>query len=493
MRGTLASGVPWEQELIAERKPFSDRPVLLPLWGRARVRELEDRFVADANADESLRNEILQCSLSCNVLCRFTAFVAVDETEKVASQSPPHRIVQPVEHPEGWRHSAVRPLRQSDLIPVPGRAPTINSSAAPLPKQFSDLMLQKGIISPDQLSEAERRSQHSGQDVGEALVMMGYATSDEVGRVLAEAYQLPFVDLRKVEVDEQIVELVPESVARENDILPYLAEGGALTVAMSNPADTETIEKLRFILNRDIRSVVAPREMIREAINRYYGDVEGESADSMLQEFTDTAIDFCSTSDDMSVERAVFDLSEPSGFDGSIGDDFYLGPPPVPVNRLGIAGRSKFERQSPSPSPSEAPIVRLVQLIMAEAVQLRTSHLILQPGEDAVTVIHVIDGKEVERDRIPLQLLASVVTRLKILANVDVSICDQPQTGKIEFTVGDRSASCIIHFAVFEEGATVLMDFTGQSTGTHAVPEQDPPDVVRRWWERRKPDNPPSA
>ncbi len=107
-----------------------------------------------------------------------------------------------------------------------------------------------------------------------------------------------FVDLAAVRIDDAIIQLVPESVARENTIIPYQEDGDSLIVLVSDPFDLETIEKLRFILNRRIETALAPKETINDAINRYYGQVEGESADSILQEFTDTQIDFTETAED---------------------------------------------------------------------------------------------------------------------------------------------------------------------------------------------------
>ena len=89
-----------------------------------------------------------------------------------------------------------------------------------------------------------------------------------------------------------VLELMPESVARENMVLPMSQDNGALKIIMSDPSDFDTVQKLQFILNKDIQPVLAPREQIVEAINRHYGQSETESVDSMLQEFTDTAIDF---------------------------------------------------------------------------------------------------------------------------------------------------------------------------------------------------------
>ena len=106
---------------------------------------------------------------------------------------------------------------------------------------------------------------------------------------------MQFVNLTETTVPAAVVEMVPESVARENVVLPLSHENGVLRIAMSDPSDFTTLEKLQFILNKDIHPVLAPREQIVEAINRHYGQSETESVDSMLAEFTDTAIDFTET------------------------------------------------------------------------------------------------------------------------------------------------------------------------------------------------------
>ena len=162
---------------------------------------------------------------------------------------------------------------------------------------FTDFLIRQKVISPDQLAEAEQMSKASRMGVGEALSRLGYATGDEVMRAMARSHGLEYVNLSEVVIPPAVVELVPESVARENAILPLAEEDGALKVIVSDPLDFDTFEKLRFILNRKVEIALAPRENILEAINRHYGQTEGESADSMLQEFTDTAIDFTETED----------------------------------------------------------------------------------------------------------------------------------------------------------------------------------------------------
>ncbi|HWL72506.1 MAG TPA: hypothetical protein VNQ74_01380, partial [Burkholderiaceae bacterium] len=181
------------------------------------------------------------------------------------------------------------------------------------------------------------------------LVKQGYATSEQVMQAMADLHGYEFFDLRDVPIPPSVVELVPESVARENAVIPLAEEDGALKVLVSDPFDYETFEKLQFILNRKVNIALATRESILEAINRNYGQMGDESADSMLQEFTDTAIDFTETEDDA----------------GGGGDD--------------------------DVDETSAPIVRLVQLMISEAVQLRASDIHIEPFADQVRIRYRID------------------------------------------------------------------------------------------------------
>ena len=183
--------------------------------------------------------------------------------------------------------------------------------------EFTDLLLRQGVVSLDQLSEAEKLAEERGIDVGDSLIDLEYATPEEVAEAMAKFHKVPYVDLRSTQIPEDVIELVPESVARENTVIPYSASDGSLRVLLSDPFDLETVEKLRFILNQKIETALAPKSAITAAINKYYGQVEGESADSMLQEFTDTAIDFTETDGGMSDgdgrrRRLMIDSTPPS-------------------------------------------------------------------------------------------------------------------------------------------------------------------------------------
>ena len=146
---------------------------------------------------------------------------------------------------------------------------------------FTDILIRKQILGPGQLEEARNLQQQTGAKLQDALVKLGYASTEEVMSAVAEFHSLQFVNLAEVTIPASVIELVPESVARENVVLPMAQENGALKIIMSDPNDFETMQKLQFILNKDIQPVLAPREQIIEAINRHYGQTETESVDSM--------------------------------------------------------------------------------------------------------------------------------------------------------------------------------------------------------------------
>ena len=279
---------------------------------------------------------------------------------------------------------------------------------------YTEILIRQGVISPEQLAEAQQVVAQSGTSLSEALTQLGYATGEEVMRAMAEQHGLDYVNLAEVSIPPSVVELVPESVARENVAIPLSESDGKLTVIVSDPMDYDTFDKLRFILNRQIEIALAPREAILEAINRHYGQTVGESADSMLQEFTDTAIDFTETMQE----------SE--------------------------AGEEEVDESS-------APVVRLVQLVITEAVQLRASDIHIEPFEDRIRVRYRIDGMLVERDSPPKRLLGAILSRIKILSKLDIAERRRTQDGRIKVSVGEKELDLRVSVIPTSHGQSVVM------------------------------------
>jgi type IV pilus assembly protein PilB len=283
-------------------------------------------------------------------------------------------------------------------------------------RDWTEILVKRGVVGPDQIKEAQRMG---NLPLEEALTKLGYAAPNDIMKAKAEQYGMDFVELNEIEIPASVVELVPESLARENVVMPLASQNGAIKVIMHNPMDFETIEKLHFVLNREIEVALAPQEAILEAINRYYGSAttETESVDSMLQEFTDTAIDFAEDS---------------------------------AVGKGAGSGTNTLEE-------GDAPVIKLVHLIIQEAVAMRASDIHIEPYPDRVRIRYRIDGVCMERDSPPRRLLGSIVSRIKIMGSIDIAEKRRPQDGRIKIFVAGKDIDLRVSIIPTVHGQSVVM------------------------------------
>ncbi len=203
-------------------------------------------------------------------------------------------------------------------------------SSPPIDNETLAKLVQRDLISDEQADHIMESASECGKPYYTLIVDNGYAEAEDLSRTLAAIYGYDFVDVDSLSINDSILELCPESVARENSVMPIReGRGGILVFAMSNPLDLEIIEKLRFILNRRIEVMIGTPDAIMEAINHFYGQIEGEYADSMLQEFTDLAIDFTETidaacGDDIPIPLATGEINGGSSGEIECTDDAHV-------------------------------------------------------------------------------------------------------------------------------------------------------------------------
>ncbi|MBQ9873889.1 MAG: Flp pilus assembly complex ATPase component TadA [Thermoguttaceae bacterium] len=282
---------------------------------------------------------------------------------------------------------------------------------------YLGVLNKQGLLSVTQVKEAQDLVRKTGVKMQEALVQLGYVTGEQVAQAIAEEHGRRYVDLKDVAIRPAVVELISESIARENCVLPYEEEGDSLIVVVSDPDDVEVFEKLRFILQRPIDYVISSREAIQEAVNQHYGQNVGESADSMIHEMTDTAINFTQVDTGAEADAA----------------------------------------QAGASSESDAPIVRLCDQIIAEAVQLRASDIHIEPFEDRVRIRYRIDGKLVEREALPKRFQGAVLSRFKILAKLDIAERRRTQDGRIKLTLGEKELDLRVSVIPTNHGQSIVM------------------------------------
>ena len=286
-------------------------------------------------------------------------------------------------------------------------------------RNFAAILVKCGILTDEQLEEAKTYAEKQRIKLGDALVQLNYVSANNVMRAMAEEYGTKFVKLSTVEIPPEVVALVPEHIAREFNIVPIAADDGELTIATSEPEDFNAIDKLTFMLNRRININLAPKEAIQKTINSLYGQQGLAQVVPLMQEMdgkqVETAIDFSET-----------DLYGTGGDDESVDE-------------------------------SSAMIVRLTQLIITEAVQLKASDIHIEPFEDRIRIRYRIDGVLVERESPPRRLLGALLSRIKILSKLDIAERRRTQDGRIKVTVGDKELDLRVSIIPTNHGQSVVM------------------------------------
>jgi len=253
--------------------------------------------------------------------------------------------------------------------------------------QLDQLLLARRLLTDEQLEEARDTALQRGRSLGRVLIELGYVSEAGLVAILAEQLGLEFIDLTETSLDASAVGLVPETTARRHSCIPVRIEDEKLILAMADPANVVAVDDIRALTKRDVRTVVATKVDVQGAISRYY---RLDSAAESLAEEAATAHD----DEQKSLEEAV----------GSAGAE-------------------------------DAPIIKLVNMLITQAVNDRASDIHIEPQERDVLVRYRVDGvlHEVMRPRKSVQ--AGMTSRLKIMADVNIAERRLPQDGRISLTV----------------------------------------------------------
>jgi type IV pilus assembly protein PilB len=258
--------------------------------------------------------------------------------------------------------------------------------------RLGELLVKAGKITSDQLEEALTSQQGQGGRVGTHLVKMGAIDDDELVEFLSQRYGVPAINLTEIEVDESIISIIPAEVARKYTILPVSKAGAKLTIAMVDPTNVFAMDDVKFMTGYNVEPVVAADSSLRAAIDQYYGSTHSIELKKVMEDLTET--------DDADLE--VLDEEED----------------------LDLAA---LEEES-----EEAPVVRLVNIIMTDAIKRGASDIHIEPYEKEFRVRYRLDGLLYEMMRPPLRLKEAITSRLKIMSKLDIAEKRLPQDGRIK-------------------------------------------------------------
>jgi type IV pilus assembly protein PilB len=276
-------------------------------------------------------------------------------------------------------------------------------------RSIGRILIEKGIVTEEQVAHAlEIQRENPKIRLGEALVQMQAANWDQVYEALSELLGYRFVDLRASRIPAEAIGAMSKVIARKHNIVPVGEEEGVLIVAITDPFDLYAMDSLRFYLNREVRCVLAAPDAVEEAINKYYG-IEESTVDNMLAEFTES---------DLGIQTAI-EASQEDGDDSAM--------------------------------------IRLVTLLISEAVKMRASDIHIEPMKTKLRVRYRIDGNCQEMDSPPKRLQGPIISRVKILAGIDIAEKRRPTDGRISMRVGGQAFDIRVSCLPATNGESVVM------------------------------------
>jgi type IV pilus assembly protein PilB len=259
---------------------------------------------------------------------------------------------------------------------------------------LGDILLQEKIINGDQLKSARTYQEKNDVSIGAAVVSLGYANEEDIAQALSNKLDYPFIDLEQFEVFPDVVELIPLEVAKKYSIMPIHRNRSFLTLAMVDPTDLDCIEDIRFRTGLSLQPVIASETSILNAIRKHYG-----------------------TSDSIKLKQIVDDLDQTEDININIIEEVE-------------EDYQELDDDELTQSAEEAPIITLVNTILLDAIKKGASDVHFEPYEHSFRVRYRLDGILYEMMNLPLKFRNPVLSRVKILSNMDIAEKRLPQDGR---------------------------------------------------------------
>ena len=260
--------------------------------------------------------------------------------------------------------------------------------------RLGDMLVKASLVSKEQLEKALRQQESAGGRIGTNLVKLGFISEDDITSFLSRQYGVPSINLSHFDIDPVVIKLVPSEIAQKHQIIPINRTGNVLTVAMADPSNIFAIDDIKFMTGFKVEPVVAAETSIKNSINKYY-DSAGMVED-IIKNFDDRDVEALKESEDN-----------------------------VNVAELGQAAE-------------DAPVVKLVNLILTDAIKKGASDIHVEPYEKSFRVRYRVDGVLYEVMQPPSRLKAAITSRVKIMAQLDIAERRLPQDGRIKIKMAGK-------------------------------------------------------
>src|SRR5436190_3415355 len=291
-----------------------------------------------------------------------------------------------------------------------------------MPVRIGELLLKEKRITAEQLQQALTHQKANGGKLGYNLVKMGFVKDEEITSLLSKQYGVPSINLTQFEIDPAVVKLIPADTAQKYQIVPLSRTGSTLTIAMTDPTNVFAMDDIKFMTGYNVEPVVASETAVVEAIQKYYPSTKSvahvtvPSGPSTL-ELASRGLEEMQALDDQADVEVLDDLQE------------------ISAEALAKQGE-------------EAPVVRLVNVVLMSAIQKGASDIHIEPYEKELRVRYRIDGILYNIMSPPLKLRDAISSRVKIMSKLDIAEKRLPQDGRIKIRFQDHGQNQDIDFRV---------------------------------------------
>ncbi len=268
-----------------------------------------------------------------------------------------------------------------------------------MPARLGELLVRENLISLQQLHQAQKEQKQTGGKLGYHLTKLGFIEESELTQFLSKQYGVPAINLSEFDIDPEVTALIPKDVAEKHQLIPVNRAGASLIVAMSDPSNIFAIDDIKFLTGYNIEVVVAAEAAIQTAIEKYYSEMGGGGDGFGDFNFEDVIDEFDEDVDvaEREADSNVVDLEK---------------------------------------AAEDAPVVKLVNLILVDAIKKGASDIHIEPYEKEFRVRYRIDGVLYEVMKPPLKLKNAISSRLKIMSELDIAERRLPQDGRIKLRIG---------------------------------------------------------
>jgi type IV pilus assembly protein PilB len=260
--------------------------------------------------------------------------------------------------------------------------------------RIGELLLKEKLITEEQLNGALEEQRTNGGRLGSNLTKLGYISEKDLTTFLSKQYGIPTIDMSSLELDPEVAKLIPEDVAKRYQVMPVSRTGSTMVVAMADPANIYAIDDIKFLTGYNVESVVASEAAIKGAIENIYDAPEMEmELDDVLTEFDEEDMEIVKDEEEVDIS----DLKK---------------------------------------AIEDAPVVKLVNLILTDAIKKKASDIHIEPYEKSFRVRYRIDGVLQQVMKPPFKLKNAIVSRIKIMSQLDIAERRLPQDGRIKLKLG---------------------------------------------------------